>query len=147
MSESPDNCHSTPSADPAQPVFNLDAPQYVPKQLLNYVKDVEDYEEEIQEEIDEMIGQEIEKEVMNELQKYRFIEDDDESEDEDKWIPDYKDCHCCHGFVYNCKDKTCSAMGQCFCKMKDDIDRDEKKCDSKGNVNSDNNNKAVIMTN
>ena len=38
-------------------------------------------------------------------------------------------------------------MGQCFCKMKDDIDGDEKKCDSKGNVNSDNNNKAVIMTN
>ena len=81
MSESPDNCHSTLRADPAQPVFNLHAPQYVPKQLLNYVKDVEDYEEEIQEEIDEMIGQEIEKEVMNELQKYRFIEDDDESED------------------------------------------------------------------
>ena len=86
--------------------FNLDAAQYVPKELLNYVKDVEDYEEEVLEQIDDMIGNELEKEVMNEFEKHRNIECDYESDDEDKWIPDYRNCACCHGYVYKCKGKT-----------------------------------------
>ena len=47
----------------------------------------------------------------------------DESEDEDKWLPKYKDCECCHGFVFKCKGETCADLGQCYCKMKDDCDK------------------------
>ena len=63
MSQSPDNEYPKNN-------FNLDAAQYVPKELLNYVKDVEDYEEEVLEQIDDMIGNELEKEVMNEFAIY-----------------------------------------------------------------------------
>ena len=104
--------------------FNLDAAHYVPKELLNYIENVEDYEEEIMEQIDDMIGNELEKEVMSELQKHRNMDYDYESDDEETWIPDYRNCTCCHGFVYKCKGKTCISMGQCYCKMKDDLEKE-----------------------
>ena len=64
--------------------FNLDAAEYQPKQIVEYV----------------------------------------ESEDEDNWFPKYKDCPCCYGFVYKCKGEACFSLGECYCKMKDDIDED-----------------------
>ena len=138
MSQSPDKEYPKNN-------FNLDAAQYVPKELLNYVKDVEDYEEEVLEQIDDMIGNELEKEVMNEFEKHRNIECDYESDDEDKWIPDYRNCACCHGYVYNCKGKTCIAMGQCYCKMKDDLEKEEN-CELDVNVvECNNDNKKRLM--
>ena len=141
MSQSPDNEYPKNN-------FNLDAAQYVPKELLNYVKDVEDYEEEILEKIDEMIGNELEKEVMSKLQEQRNMEGDYDSDDEDKWIPDYRNCACCHGYVYNCKGKTCIAMGQCYCKMKDDLEKEEKEENGELDVNvveCNNDNKKRLM--
>ena len=49
---------------------------------------------------------------------------ENDSDDEDKWIPKYKDCPCCYGFVYKCKGEACFSLGECYCKMKDDIDED-----------------------
>ena len=70
-----------------------------------------------------LMKDEIEYEVMNELnQKGEF---DDDSEDEDKWFPKYKDCECCHGFVYKCPGESCKNLGQCYCKMKDEVDNDD----------------------
>ena len=79
----------------------------------------------MKDEIDMMMRDEIENEAMNELAEQGKISDD--SADEEKWFPKYKDCECCHGFVYKCKGDTCSSLGQCFCKMKDDVDDDGDK--------------------
>ena len=50
-----------------------------------------------------------------------------EADDEDKWFPKYKDCDCCQGFIFKCKGQTCSDLGQCYCKMKDDCDKQVEK--------------------
>ena len=103
--------------------FNKDAKEYVPKPKVKveYVEGDDD-EEEVKDEIDMMVKDEIENEVMNELTKEGQIDDD--SEDEDKWLPKYKDCECCHGFVYKCPGESCKNLGQCYCKMKDEVDND-----------------------
>ena len=103
--------------------FNKDAKEYVPKPKVKveYVEGDDD-EEEVKDEIDMMVKDEIENEVMNELTKEGQIDDD--SEDEDKWFPKYKDCECCHGFVYKCPGESCKNLGQCYCKMKDEVDNE-----------------------
>ena len=102
--------------------FNLDAKEYKPKPAVEYVEaDDDDDDEQIKEQMDMIVKDMVEEEVMQEL-------GDDDSEDEDKWLPKYKDCECCHGFVYRCNGTTCQALGQCFCKMKDECDNvDEDK--------------------
>ena len=148
MSQSPDNAQQILNNEESQNVLALDPAHENPKELLEYVEKVEDYEEEIKEQIDEMISNELEKEVMSEMHKIRFLENDDDSEDEDKWFPDYQKCQCCHGFVYNCKGNICHSMGQCYCKMKDDIEQELDKNDSNHNENVDNsNNKDIVMKN
>ena len=146
MSQSPNNFQKNISPEIEQYIPNIDAAHENPKELLNYVKQVQDFEDEIQEQIDDMIEKELEKEIISEMEKVRNIQDEDDSDDEDKWFPDYKDCKCCHGFVYNCKDKTCIAMGQCYCKMKDDLEQEIEKCPYDKNEDEENN-KGVIMTN
>ena len=94
--------------------FNLDAKEYKPKET-NLANDNED--EEVEEKMDMIVKDMVEDEVMEEL-------GNEESEDEDKWIQKYKDCQCCHGFVYKCKGETCSSLGQCYCKMKDDCENE-----------------------
>ena len=113
--------------------FNLEAKEYKPKppkEKIEYIEADDDEEEDIvKDEIDMMMRDEIENEAMNELAEQGKISDD--SADEEKWFPKYKDCECCHGFVYKCKGDTCSSLGQCFCKMKDDVDDDGDKAKDK----------------
>ena len=94
--------------------FNLDAKEYKPKEKI-VANDIED--EEVEEKLDMIVKDMAEDEVMEEL-------GNEESEDEDKWIQKYKDCQCCHGFVYKCKGEACSSLGQCYCKMKDDCENE-----------------------
>ncbi len=110
--------------------LNKDAKEYVPKPKVKveYVEGDDD-DEEVKDEIDMMVKDEIENEVMNELTKEGHIDDD--SEDEDKWLPKYKDCECCHGFVYKCPGESCKNLGQCYCKMKDEVDNDDGDKDNK----------------
>ena len=119
--------------------FNENAKEYIPKEKreikekikVEYVEgdDDDDDEEKVKDEIDMIMKDEIEYEVMNELnQKGEF---DDDSEDEDKWLPKYKDCECCHGFVYKCPGESCKNLGQCYCKMKDEVDNDDGDKDNK----------------
>ena len=113
--------------------FNLEAVEYKPKEINKYIEDdtYDDNDELIQEEFDMIIGDVVENEVLDELANERKLDNSsDESEDEDKWIPKYKDCECCSGFVYKCKGKACSYLGVCYCKLKDDID-DESTSDNK----------------
>ena len=118
---------------PQQLNFNLEAKEYKPKppkEKIEYIEADDDEEEDIvKDEIDMMMRDEIENEAMNELAEQGKISDD--SADEEKWFPKYKDCECCHGFVYKCKGDTCSSLGQCFCKMKDDVDDDGDKAKDK----------------
>ena len=107
--------------------FNLEAEEYKPKEVIEYIEDNsdDDNDELIHEEIDKMIGDVVKNEVLDELENEKKLHNtSDESEDEDKWIPKYKDCECCSGFVYKCKGKACSSLGLCYCKMKDDIDNE-----------------------
>ena len=112
--------------------FNLEAKEYKPKppkEKIEYVEadddDDEDNDEQVKEQIDMMMHDEIENEVMDELANQGKLGDSDDSADEDKWLPKYKDCECCHGFVYKCSGEACNALGQCYCKMKDDVDDDD----------------------
>ena len=105
--------------------FNLSAAEFKPKEtVVEYVEaDDDDNDELIKEEFDMIMGDVVENEVMNELAKERQLDNSSEdSEDEDKWIPKYKDCECCSGFVYKCKGEACSSLWECYCKMKDDVD-------------------------
>ena len=95
--------------------FNLEAKEYKPKEKVEYVEGDDDEDDEVKEKMDMIVKDMVEDEVMEEI-------GNDESEDEDKWVPKYKNCECCHGFVYKCKGDTCSSLGQCYCKMKDDCD-------------------------
>ena len=146
MSQSPNNRQPDINNEEPQYILNIDPAHENPKELLDYVEKIEDYEEEIKEQIDQMISNELEKEVMDEMQKIRFIENDDDSEDKDKWFPDYKNCKCCQGFVYNCTGNVCISMGQCYCKMKDDIEEELEKNGENVNANSDNS-KSDELTN
>ena len=117
--------------------LNENAKEYIPKDKrenkkeikIEYVEgDDEDEEEQIKDKIDIMMRDEIENEVMNELAKEGNIDDD--SEDEDKWLPKYKDCECCHGFVYKCAGESCKNLGQCYCKMKDEVEGNDDETDN-----------------
>ena len=125
---------------PEKLTFNENAKEYIPKEKrenkkegktkikIEYVEgDDEDEEEQVKDQIDMMMRDEIENEVMNELTKEGQIDDD--SEDEDKWLPKYKDCECCHGFVYKCPGESCKNLGQCYCKMRDEVEGDEAEHD------------------
>ena len=106
--------------------FNLQAAEYNPKEIIQYIEDDDDNDEQVQEEMDMILGDVVENEIINELAEQTKLDDSSEdSEDEDKWIPKYKDCECCSGFVYKCKGEACSSLGECYCKMKDDMDEQE----------------------
>ena len=125
---------------PEKLTFNENAKEYIPKEKretnkegkkkvkIEYIEgDDEDEEEQVKDQIDMMMRDEIENEVMNELTKEGQIDDD--SEDEDKWLPKYKDCECCHGFVYKCPGESCKNLGQCYCKMRDEVEGEEAEPD------------------
>jgi hypothetical protein len=112
--------------------FNLYADEYKPKntfnnQVHNFFNNDYEYEDktdefknddkEEAEEFDMILKDIINNEVLEE------IEDDEES-DEDKWLPKYKDCNCCKGYVFKCKGPACINLGTCFCKMQDDCEED-----------------------
>ena len=116
--------------------FNENAKEYIPKDKrggkknikIEYIEgDDEDEEEQVKDQIDMIMKDEIENEAMNELTKEGQIEDD--SEDEDKWLPKYKDCECCHGFVYKCPGESCKNLGQCYCKMRDEVEGEDTEPD------------------
>ena len=94
--------------------FNLQAKEYKPKEK-NAENKAQEEDAEVEEKMDMIVKDMAEYEVMEELEN-------EESEDEDKWIEKYKDCECCQGFVYKCKGETCASLGQCFCKMQDDCE-------------------------
>ena len=94
--------------------FNLQAKEYKPKEKVIEGDDEVD-DEGVKEKMDMIVKDMAEDEVMEEL-------GNEDSEDEDKWIKKYKDCECCHGFVYKCKGETCLSLGQCYCKMQDDCE-------------------------
>ena len=102
--------------------FSLKTKEYRPKQIVEYIEadDDEEDENEINEKMDMIVKDMVEDDILEEI-------GNEESEDEDKWLPNYKDCECCQGFVFKCKGQTCADLGQCYCKMKDDCDKQADK--------------------
>lgn len=108
--------------------FNLNAKQYIPKSKTEFVEADDDEDDNInQEVIDKMMQDDIENEVMEELGNI--------SEDEDKWLPKYKDCPCCKGYVFNCSGQVCKDLGQCYCKMTDDCEEEKDEDKDKSDKN------------
>ena len=102
--------------------LNIASQQFRAKEIIEYIEadDDEDEENEVQEKMDMIVKDMLEEEFIEEI-------GNDESEDEDKWFPKYKDCDCCQGFVFKCKGETCADLGQCYCKMKDECDKQAEK--------------------
>ena len=74
--------------------FNLTAKEYNPKRVVEYIEaddddDDEDVDDEVKEKMDMIVKDMVEADIMEEM-------GNEESEDEDKWLPNYKDCECCH---------------------------------------------------
>ena len=93
--------------------FNLAAKEYVPKKK-------EEGEEEPEE--DDLIDEQMDMRMKDVVEDDMVDELAEDSEDEDKWYPKYKDCPCCKGFVYKCNGDSCKSLGQCYGKMKDDCE-------------------------
>ena len=93
---------------------------FKPIQVVEYIEanddDEDDEDNEVKEKMDMIVKDMVEADIMEEI-------GNEESEDEDKWFPKYKDCECCQGFVFKCKGQTCADLGQCYCKMKDECDK------------------------
>ena len=113
--------------------LNKDAKEFVPttrrnkeKELpkVQYIEADSDEEEENEDEEEKIIKEGMDM-IEKDLIEFEAIEEmvDNISEDEDKWLPMYRNCECCKGFVFNCKGKICSELGKCYCKMKDECDR------------------------
>ena len=101
--------------------LNLKAQDFIPKQLIEYVEaDDDDEDNEVQEKMDMIVKDMVEADFIEEM-------GNEDSEDEDKWYPKYKDCECCQGFTFKCKGQTCADLGQCYCKMKDECDKQVEK--------------------
>lgn len=96
--------------------LNLNAQEFVPKtKAAETQDDDEDYEGE---EFDMMMNDIIDNEMMEEMEE--------EESDDEKWMPKYKDCECCKGFVYKCKGTACVNLGICHCKMREECDEEEQ---------------------
>ena len=96
-------------------ILNPGAKEYIPKkktkqqvpEKLNFNLEAnEDDDEEDQEQLDMIMKDVVENDILDEF--------GEESDDEDKWYPKYKDCECCKGFVFKCKGKACENLGQCY---------------------------------
>ena len=70
--------------------FNMEAKPYIPKQKTDI-----DLNEEEKEMLEDEANQEEIDMIMNDVVEMDMMEELDESEDEDKWFPQYKDCECC----------------------------------------------------
>ncbi len=82
--------------------------------------------EQVQEEMDMILGDVIKNEIMKELSEQRKLDDPSEdSEDEDKWMPKYKDCECCSGLCISVKGMLVLHQVKCYWKKKDDMDEQE----------------------
>ena len=105
--------------------FNLTAIEYRPKKVVEYIEadDDDDEEDDVKEKMDMIVKDIVESEVMEEM-------GNEISEDEEKWLPEYKDCECCHGFVYKCAGESCKNLGQCYCKMKDEVEGNDDEEDN-----------------
>ena len=146
--QDPANYNPDLNAEASNPIPNntsnpeqSDSDPAEPKKLVEYIDVEGDSEEKIKEEIDNIILNDIENEIMEEIKKENIDEhysDSEEDEEKDEWIPKYKDCPCCYGFVFNCKGDTCASLGQCYCKMKDDIEEEEKVEDKFSEENKEN---------
>lgn len=44
-----------------------------------------------------------------------MMENLEESDLQDDWIPASRNCSCCKGYAYGCKDPTCQSLGVCGC--------------------------------
>jgi len=124
--------------------FNLNAKEYNPKKCSAYneftVQGIEDSDDEVDKiKIENIENEDTNKkfsisdnvednsaereynEIMQDIINNEF-EQYDESEDEQVWYPEYKNCVCCKGFIYKCSGEACVNLDCCYCKAQRDFD-------------------------
>ena len=47
---------------------------------------------------------------------------DDEESDGNEWVPQFKNCTCCKGYINKCSGVICSSLGVCYCKAQEEFD-------------------------
>eukprot|EP00826_Nyctotherus_ovalis_P047162 TRINITY_DN5389_c0_g1_i10.p3 TRINITY_DN5389_c0_g1~~TRINITY_DN5389_c0_g1_i10.p3 ORF type:complete len:133 (-),score=43.74 TRINITY_DN5389_c0_g1_i10:93-491(-) len=57
-------------------------------------------------------------------QPQTYAEYNEEADDYDQadYMEEFKNCSCCHGYVYSCSNDVCQDLGQCKCKTAADIE-------------------------
>ena len=101
--------------------FNLEAKEYKPKDKpKNKELDDED-DEEVNNKMDMIVNDMVENDLI-EAEK----DNDSDDEDENKFFDKYKNCSCCKGYVYKCNGEACKSLGQCYYKMSDDCENEDK---------------------
>ncbi len=51
---------------------------------------------------------------------------DDEESDGNEWVPQFKNCSCCKGYINKCSGVICSSLGVCYCKAQEEFDPEMK---------------------
>ena len=70
-------------------------------------------------ELDEMAMDEFDEMAMDEFEQ---MQQDEPPVDEDYFDENYKDCECCHGYIYKCEGEICNHLGVCHCVARDAIE-------------------------
>ena len=99
--------------------FNLEAKEYQPKEKEKNIENDEEDDEEVNKKLDMIVNDMVVNDLIEEAK-----DNDSDEEDENKCYPKYKNCKCCKGYVYKCDGKTCKSLGQCYCKMSDELENE-----------------------
>lgn len=122
--------HGNPMGAPVMPIYGaMPQPMYVPNQQQLPFSE-EDFQENPEAVLKQMgltkedLMQQLEQE--EEDQEFNEMIDDIELFNKDEFDPNFKNCTCCKGFIYNCKSKVCENLGVCQCKAHSEMEEDAK---------------------
>lgn len=127
-----------PLNEPNNIKFNLNAKEFSPKKIKKegfVIGSLDDSDEEKEESISitnldsklENVNEDV-KADENDIDIEDLIENgiEDIDEDEEEWIPKFKNCPCCKGYIYKCNQTVCQSLGVCYCKAQEEFDPDMK---------------------
>lgn len=122
--------HGTPLGPPVMPIYGtMPQPMFVPNQ-----QQLPFSEEEFQEDPETFLRQMglTKEDLMQQLEQededneFNEMIEDIELFNKDEFDPNFKNCTCCKGYIYNCKSKVCENLGVCQCKAHSEMEEDAK---------------------
>eukprot|EP01115_Flamella_aegyptia_P005736 TRINITY_DN24052_c1_g1_i1.p1 TRINITY_DN24052_c1_g1~~TRINITY_DN24052_c1_g1_i1.p1 ORF type:complete len:166 (+),score=23.65 TRINITY_DN24052_c1_g1_i1:60-557(+) len=87
----------------------------------------------------------------NQMQQdfFNITAQEEEMAKKDEWYPASRNCNCCNGYIYGCKDQTCNSLGVCGCQYGKTPGYDENNnvITDIDNISSNNNNNNDLNEN